>query len=132
MAFASDTFTGSTPGQELSAYNSAWSKQSASDFPDDAFIGVDAQTYASATNTSCYQHSGSPAGANYSVFADLTIDGPSLIGAGVSTLMGVIGRAVGASQFYVAWYVLSSAEWRISKMSSGGSSTTLGTASLTW
>ena len=70
MAFASDSFNGTT-GQELSAYSASWSKQSG--FTANGTIGNVTATYcmtSNATDYAMYQHSASPASADYSVFAD--------------------------------------------------------------
>lgn len=114
MAFASDTFTG-TPVTELSAYSAAWSKQSG--FTTDAFIGPDGPYCIVAGNLTygVYQNSGSPASADYSVFADV-----KRIGGTATPQMGVCGRMQsGAGTFYCTLHFHSLNQTRLYKCVSG-------------
>lgn len=95
MSFASDNFAG-TGATELAAYNAAWSKQTS--FATSAVIGIDGQYFNAATAGAyaVYQHSASPASADYSVFGDV-----KRIGGTATPQMGVAGRMQsGAGTFY--------------------------------
>lgn len=124
MSFASDTFSGSA-ATVLETYNSAWSKQSG--YTTIAYIGNDGQ-YAHTPEGGTaviYQHSGSPASADYSVFADVFRKSgtPGAFG----PQMGVTGRAAaGSGTFYLAFYDHSATAYKLRRFNSG-SSTTLGT-----
>lgn len=112
MPFASDAFAGAA-AQELSVYSGSWSKQSG--FTADFSIGVGGQ-YACCFNaaaTACYQHSASPAGADYSVQADIT---RLAVSASFKPSMGVCGRmASGAATFYWTYHVDASNQTRLYK-----------------
>lgn len=100
MAFATDAFAGTT-NTELSAYSGVWSKQSG--YSADIHIGVGGQ-YACCFNSStvgCYQHSASPAGADYSIQADIK----RLAASSYTPRMGVCGRmAAGAQTLYWTYH----------------------------
>jgi hypothetical protein len=85
--FASDTFSG-TDGTELSAYNAAWSKATATG---DILITDVGRIRASTTTQPRYVHSGAPASADYSVSADMT-----RVSTAGTPSAGVIGRAAAA------------------------------------
>lgn len=126
MGFASDTFTG-TANTELSAYNSAWSKQFSYTF--DAFLGTASGTYVHARGAeySVYQHSGTPASADYSVFAEFALYPDGATG-GTGPRIGVIGRAAsGAADYYLVMYTHDTTQYRLFR-SNGGSLTQLGSA----
>lgn len=115
MSFASSTFTGSA-GTELASVDSNFSKQSG--FSSDIAIGANgaSATTIAAVSYAVYQHSGTPASADYSVFSDLTW----LSGSSVSPQMGVIGRAAaGAGTFYCTLYVKASNQLRLYKCVAG-------------
>ena len=102
MSFATDSFSGSA-GQELSAYSSVWSKQTG--YSQNATVGNDGQ-YAIHSGTSdfaVYQHSGSPASADYSVFASVFRKAGTPGASGPQ--MGPCGRMqAGAGTFYAVIY----------------------------
>lgn len=95
--FASGSFTGSN-GTELSAHDAAWTRHTS--YTANSVIAANRLRGSTAAN-SAYWHSGTPAGADYSVSADLftkTTDG----GDGGT---GVIGRVdTSANTFYMARY----------------------------
>ena len=122
MPFASSSFPGSA-GAELSASDASWSKQSG--FTATAGVGGDGNWLISTSNTTyaIYQHSGSPASADYDVSADITAIGGSL-----AWEVGVCARMqAAASTFYMLWHHRSSNQWRLSKCVAGAF-TTLGSA----
>lgn len=114
--FASDSFTGSIAQQELSAYSSVWSKQTG--HADNIVIGQDAQTYCMCTSASAYgvyQHSASPAGADYSVFVDVT----QLAGT-LRPQYGACGRMQAAADtFYATLHFTTPNQTRLYKWVSG-------------
>ena len=99
MPFATETFAG-TGGTELSAYAAAWSKQTS--FAQNAVVGIDGPYFnVAAAAYGCYQHSASPAGADYSVAADI-----KRIGGTANPQMGVCGRMqAGAGTFYSSLHI---------------------------
>lgn len=104
MAFASDNFNGTTGfTQDLATWNSAWSKQTG--YTQTGYIGADGQ-YAAHTGTggyAVYQHSASPASADYSVFASIFRKAGTPAASGPQ--MGVCGRMQsGAGTFYAVIY----------------------------
>lgn len=120
--FASDAFAG-TAGTELSVYSASWSKQSG--YTINGFIGNDGQYAfsADAGSYAVYQHSGSPASADYDVSADIAKRSGT-----TSPQIAVCGRmASGASTFYWLVYTHSSTNLRLFKMV-GGSATQLGSS----
>jgi hypothetical protein len=121
MVFASDTFAGSA-STELSAYNAAWSKQNG--WGEDMHIGVDGQYACKFTGAgAAYRHSGSPASADYSVFADL-----KRLATGTDPEMGVCGRmAAAADTFYYVVYGNASGSIRLFNRTAG-SNTQLGSS----
>lgn len=114
MAFASDTFAG-TFATELSAYSASWSKQTG--FSNNALIGENnASVITTAGTYAVYQHSGSPAGANYSVFVDITQNSSNT--AGIDA--GPAGRMQAAADtFYCALQMQTPDEIRLYKCVSG-------------
>lgn len=123
MPFATDAFAGST-NTELSVYSAVWSKQSG--YTADIHVGVGGQ-YAccfNAASIGCYQNSGSPAGADYSVQADVK---RLAVSASFKPSMGICGRmAAGAHTLYWTYHVDSANETRLYKTVSG-TQTLLGT-----
>ena len=102
MSFATDTFTGSA-GTELSAHSGVWSKQSG--YTQNGLIGNDGQYayHAGTAGYAVYQHSGSPASADYSVFASIFRKAGTPGATGPQ--MGPCGRMqAGAGTLYAALY----------------------------
>lgn len=115
MTFASATFAG-TAFQELSAADANWSKQSGN--AQDLILGSTGAYLISNSNTlaGVYQHSGSPASADYGVFADIQ----KLSGSTSGLQLGVAGRcAAAANTFYFVIYTHSSTNLRLFKRVAG-------------
>lgn len=130
MSFASDAFTGGSPGTELSAFNAAWSKQTG--YSQNGAIGndlnpSDSSRYAYHAGTSgyaVYQHSGTPASADYSVFAKIFRGAGTPAATGPQ--MGVCGRMQsGAGTFYAVIYEHGSTRFSLYRFVAG-SNTLLG------
>lgn len=113
--FASDTFTG-TSGTELATYSASWTKHTS--YANTAAIS-DANRVRSvtATTSTAYYHSGSPATADYSVSADLFFKETNG-GLGHS---GTIGRVdTAANTFYMARYSGDASDgWQLYKAVAG-------------
>lgn len=122
MAFASDTFAG-TFGTNLETYSASWSKQTG--HSGTAQIGQDnASVITTAVTYVVYQHSASPAGADYSVFADVTQEN-----SGVTGFAGPTGRNAAAADTYYAFIQLNDRdECRLYKWVAG-TQTQIGTSS---
>lgn len=121
--FASSTFTG-TAFTELSALSAVWSKQNS--YTRDLILGSTGAYMIAATTGAAagvYQHSGSPASADYTVSADIA----KLPQAG-DCIMGVCGRMqAGAQTLYYVIYTHASTNIRLFKIVSG-SQTQLGSS----
>lgn len=116
MGFATDAIT---PGSDstLQAYNAAFSKQTG--YSDDGYVrSTDGgYAYCAAGASTIYQHSGSPASADYSVFADIR-----KLAGNNDFACGVIGRAAAAAQtFYILQYsdISATARYRLFKYVAG-------------
>lgn len=114
--FAADAFTG-TQYTELSAYNAAWSKQTG--YTGNVVLGTGGTWSISNSNTlpGAYQHSGTPASADYEVAADIRKE------AGGNTTpnhIGVCARmAAAAETFYFALYSHTDGNVRLFKRVAG-------------
>lgn len=113
--FASDTFT-NTQYTELSAHNAAWSKQNG--YTGNLIIGTGG-TYAISNdniNPGAYQHSGTPASADYEVSADIKRES----GTTTPRHIGVCARMVaGATTLYWAMYSHTDGNIRLFKKVAG-------------
>lgn len=111
-----------TQFSELSATIGAFSKQSG--FTIDFIFGVGGVYVISNDSSSfgCYKHSGSPASADYSVFADIA----KLSGA-TSPFFGVAGRMAGSGNFYALMQRTSTNELILYRFDAGAGAA-LGTA----
>jgi hypothetical protein len=124
MSFVSGpiTFTG-TQYTELATYNAAWSKQSGHTV--DGILGTGG-TYAisaQSTENAAYVHSGTPASADYSVFADI-----AKLSGNTTPSIGLIGRAAsGARTYYWVLYTHSATNIRLFSLVAG-SQTQLGSS----
>lgn len=99
MAFASDTFAG-TFGTNLETYSGSWSKQTGHSAT--AQIGQDnLSVITTAVSYAAYQHSASPASADYSVFADVTQEN-----SGTTGIAGPSGRMSTSADTYYAFLQL--------------------------
>lgn len=124
--FASAAFTG-TQFTELSAADANWSKQSG--YTENLILGAGGTYVISNTNVGAgvYQHAGTPAGADYTVAADIT----KLTGNTGNNRMGVCGRMQsGVRTMYFALYSHDLGNIRLLK-DVAGTTTTLGTYSFT-
>lgn len=124
--FAVASFTG-TQFAELASQDANFSKQSG--YTQDLILGAGGAYVISNTfaGPGCYQHSGSPINANYTVAIDIA----KLSGNTGNNRMGVCGRmASGADTMYLALYSHDLTNVRLIRVVSG-SSTTLGTHGVT-
>ncbi len=122
MSFASDTFTGGSAQQALESYSAAWSQQTG--FTETMRIGQDGAWAIQTTSNGygVYQHSGTPASADYSVFADIV---RRSVGS-TDPEMGVCARMQsGAGTFYAFIQKCSTNQLRLYKFVTG-SATQLG------
>lgn len=107
--FASDTFT-NTDGVTLSTHDAAWTRHTAYSVNSEILSNRLKQ---SASGTSAYWHSGTPANANYTVDADIYVVSNSLF-------TGVIGRVdTTANTFYMWRYFQSSGAYQLFKAVTG-------------
>lgn len=122
MGFATDAF-GGTSGNNLTT--GSWVQQTG--FTENFIYGTNG-AYANAASSAAYavyQHTGAPAGADYSIFADIsrTTSGTS------SPEFGVCGRMqASAATFYAAWHLRASNETRLYKCVAGTFTHISGTA----
>lgn len=109
--FANDAFAG-TNGTILSAYSAAWTQHSASGTTAQIASG---RVRISAVATALYYHSGTPASADYSVFADIYEHSHP-----ANNLYGVVGRcSTSADTLYMARHNSSSDVWQLYKAVAG-------------
>jgi len=124
MSFVSGPipFNGAALAEELSSVYPAFSKQSG--YTSDCIFGSTG-TYILCTNSSdagVYQHSGTPASADYSVFADIAHPNSN----STNPYIGVIGRAAAATTtFYLVYYDNANTRFSLYRVNSG-SATQLG------
>lgn len=115
--FGAESFSGTIGGaQTLQAYSAAWSKQAG--WTQDAHIGVSGQYACNFSNVggACYQHSGVPASADYTVSADIT----RTASGSTPPQMGVCARMqAGVQTLYFAVYTHSSTNVRLFKFVAG-------------